>query len=138
MKIENQNLSSSVYLNDDKSEARMHFWPSNEEGVETAQLHFKTEEEDGTHCEPTPYKITYSKSVLNTGTKINIEVAENGFIVKVGSKTSICDTEYSLKGMIDTVVNNLTEHELDYDESEHNFSNLDEAINSVIEELATS
>ena len=134
--INEQSLSSSVYLKD--GEANVTFWPSNVEGVESAQLHFKVKEEDGTHLIPTPYKITYSKSDLNTGTKINIEVASNGFIMKVGAVTKIADTEYALKGMMDAIINNVTEHEFVYDEYEHNFDDLELAISRVTEELSTS
>ena len=136
MKFENTSISTSIYLNNDKSEAHVNFWPSNIEGVESAQLHFKTKKEDGSHCEPEPYKITYTKSVLNTGTKINIEVASNGFIVKIGSITQIADTEYVLKSIIDIAVNDVSEHEIDYNEDEHDFSNLAETTISVTEELS--
>jgi len=135
MKIENETLSTSVYPNDDRTEARVAFWPS-EEGVETAYLHFKTKEEDGSHCEPEPFKISYIKSVLNTGTKMNIEIASNGFIMKVGSDIKIAQTEYDLKNMMGDIINTVTEHEIDYDESEHSFSNLGESISNVIAELA--
>jgi len=72
MKIQNQPLSNSVYTNDDLSEASVMFWPQDIKGVDSALLHFKIKNDSDGTCEPEPFKITYSKTVLSTGTKINI------------------------------------------------------------------
>jgi len=132
MKIQNQTLGTSTYTNDDYSEASVLFWPHDEKGVESALLHFELKDIDKEPCSPKPFKITYNKTVLNSGTKINIEVADNGFIVKTGGDVKIADSEYSLKTMIDTIITSTTEHEFEYDADEHNFENLQDAIDNII------
>jgi len=135
MKFENQTLSTSVYTNDDYSEASITFWPSNEDGVETAMLHFKVKNDSDGTCEPEPFKITYNKEALNTGKKINIEIADNGFIVKTGGDVKIAESEYILKTMIDDMIKTKSIHEIDYDIDEHDFANMQDAINRINVEL---
>lgn len=135
MEIKNKILSNTVYVNDDSSEVSVRFWPTDVRGVETALLHFKVKNESGGTCDPEPFKITYECTLFNVGKKINIEIAQNGFIVKVGSDVHVVSSPYDLKNMIDEIITITDKHEFEYDANEHTFENLDVSMIKIDEEL---
>ena len=129
LKIVDENLSNSVYINNNRKEAKVHFWPN---WSENANLVFNTEDVDNIH----PIRIEAKTVENNVGTKINIEVASNGFIIKVGNDTKIASTEYDMRNILNGLIETSTEHSFGYLEDVHSFENLDDAILLIKEELS--
>ena len=124
--IKDCTLHNAYYNN---GEAKTVFWP---DGVDSAYLHFKLESNSDENSKAVPYKITYEYIELNVGTKMNIEVVNNGFIIKIGSDTKITESDYDLKKMLDAAISSSHKESIDYDADEHTFDNL-EAMTAEIE-----
>lgn len=128
LKIKNESLSSSVYLSDNRKEAKLHFWLS---WSENASLIFNTEDKDNIH----PIRIEAETIENNVGTKINIEVASNGFIIKVGADLKIASSNYDMRNILNDIIITETEHSFSYLENVHTFENIEDAVEAIKEEL---
>ncbi|MBW1853215.1 MAG: hypothetical protein JRJ00_00790 [Deltaproteobacteria bacterium] len=122
---ESNNLSSAYY---DNGEAKVSYFP---QGMDRGYLHIKLDDEG----KAVPYKISYEYTELNSGAKINIEVADNGFIIKTGGDTQIADSDYGMKEIVGKIINSQYDESVDYDDGFHFFQNLPEMLEEVEAEL---
>ena len=65
-----------------------------------------------------PSFLRYGDRVLDVGKKLTIEVATNGFIIKQGNNTSICESKWDLESRIRDLTNKTVEKERDLTEDE--------------------
>jgi len=65
-----------------------------------------------------PSFIRYGDRVLDVGKKVQIEVAHNGFIVKQGQNTYICENKWELESHIQNLTNKIVKKERDLSEEE--------------------
>ena len=65
-----------------------------------------------------PSFLRYGDRVLDVGKKVTIEVATNGFIIKQGNNTSICENKWDLESIIRDLTNKTVEKERPLTEEE--------------------
>ena len=65
-----------------------------------------------------PSFIRYGEKVLDVGKKVQIEVASNGFIIKQGTHTVICESKWDLESKVRELTNKTIEKERDLTEDE--------------------
>lgn len=128
--VDNDQLSNP-YFNSQTNEAYATFFPMH---LDSATLYFKLEQMDGEGTlMVTPDRIEYSVTQLATGTKINIEVVANGFIVKTGGETKVTESEWDLRKHIENHITEKQDFVVDYDE-EMGFTNLEETIDKILDD----
>jgi hypothetical protein len=85
-----------------------------------------------------PSQIKYVELVKRSDTKINIEVLDNGWVVRSKSKNVICKTMTDVRDEIEEISIEQIHHTIDYDPNVHKFENLDEIIAEISENLPTA
>lgn len=130
MKISNEELSTSVYLNEDRTEAKLHFWPINSDD---AYLVFNVQTKPELLI--TPIRIEATTSENNVGMKIVVEVVNNGFIVNIDKEINIATTEYDMRMLLTDAIVVKTDHSFKYDKDEHSFKNIENAYQLIQDEL---
>lgn len=130
MKISNEELSTSVYLNEDRTEAKLHFWPINSDD---AYLVFNVQTKPELLI--TPIRIEATTSENNVGMKIVVEVVNNGFIVNIDKEINIATTEYDMRMLLADAIVVKTDHSFKYDKDEHSFKNIENAYQLIQDEL---
>ena len=78
--------------------------------------------------EAVPDKVRFTVKEKSVGTKINVEVVENGFIIKIDSKTRVAESEWDMKQVIEKAIVIENIESFDYDEDMHKFKNLSETL----------
>ena len=65
-----------------------------------------------------PSFIRYGEFAINTGAKVLVEAVENGFIIKSGGETRICEDNYTLETNMRKHMRKIVEKERDLTEDE--------------------
>ena len=105
-------------------------------GLDNPTLHFSIGTDDDGAITVTPCNITYCITINNTGEKIALEVAENGFIVKSSGKTQVASSEYDMEQIIKGIIKRVDNYDVPFHADEYDFNNLDSIIQTLTELVA--
>ncbi len=135
IEIHNQKLYGSYVSNDGSTAYSMFF----QDGLDDVSLHFSIEQMNGEEDSLliTPTNISYNKVTLNSGDKIVIDIADNGFIIKHKGATQIVPEQHDLNSHLNKICHTTEEFIVDYNllPAKAEFTNLDEIIQEIKDKL---